>query len=142
MTGWRSSHLMLGEWRIPSYPIGFFFGSPLLSAPLLRQTSIAEASDLKPCGDIAAWAVDRGHRGRGVGPRSIEAYVACRVPMNDVLTTTLEGVRITSTATGPVFRNCKGTPYRSLALRSSVRYAKRLFAILRCMMCNTPLQVA
>ena len=35
------------------------------------------------------------------------------VPMNDVLTTTLEEVRITSTATGSVFCSRKGAPYRS-----------------------------
>jgi integrase len=35
------------------------------------------------------------------------------IPMNDVLTTTLEEVRIQSTATGSVFCSRKGTPYRS-----------------------------
>lgn len=35
------------------------------------------------------------------------------VPMNEVLTTTLEEVRISSAATGPVFLNRQGTPYKS-----------------------------
>ena len=49
------------------------------------------------------------------------------VPMNDVLTATLEGVRITSTATGAVFRNRKGMPYRSC--RSAFERAVRKAAI-------------
>ena len=39
-------------------------------------------------------------------------------PMNDVLTATLEGVRITSTVMGPVFRSRKGTPFLSLCVRA------------------------
>ena len=35
------------------------------------------------------------------------------VPMNEVLTTTLEEVRISSAATGPVFLNRQGIPYKS-----------------------------
>jgi integrase len=34
--------------------------------------------------------------------------------MNDILTTTLEKVRISSAGTGPVFLNRQGTPYKSL----------------------------
>lgn len=44
------------------------------------------------------------------------------VPMNEVLTTTLEEVRISSAATGPVFLNRPGIPYKSLrtAFKSAV----------------------
>jgi integrase len=49
------------------------------------------------------------------------------VPMNDVLTATLEGVRITSMATGAVFRNRNGMPYRSF--RSAFERAVRKAAI-------------
>jgi integrase len=47
------------------------------------------------------------------------------VPMNDVLTATLEEVRINSTATGPVFRNRNDAPYRSFrtAFERAVRKA-------------------
>jgi integrase len=46
--------------------------------------------------------------------------------MNDVLTTTLEEVRINSTVQGPVFRNRTGAPYRSFrtAFERAVRKAK------------------
>jgi len=45
--------------------------------------------------------------------------------MNDILTVTLEGVRITSTATGSVFRNRNGKPYCSFhsAFERAVRKA-------------------
>lgn len=47
------------------------------------------------------------------------------VPMNDVLTATLEEVRINSTAKGPVFHNRHGSPYRSFrtAFERAVRKA-------------------
>jgi len=35
------------------------------------------------------------------------------VPMNDVLTTTLQTVRMSTLTDGPVFRTCRGVPYRS-----------------------------
>ena len=46
--------------------------------------------------------------------------------MNDVLTTTLEEVRIKSAATGSVFCSRKGTPYRSfrIAFECAVRKAR------------------
>ena len=47
--------------------------------------------------------------------------------LNDVLTATLEGVRITSMATGAVFRNRYGMPYRSF--RSAFERAVRKAAI-------------
>jgi integrase len=49
------------------------------------------------------------------------------VPMNDVLTTTLEEVRITFMVTGSVFRNRNGTPYRSF--RSAFERAMRKAAL-------------
>ena len=52
------------------------------------------------------------------------------VPMNDVLTATLEEVRINSTATGPVFRSRQGTPYRSF--RRAFERAVRKAAIPDC----------
>jgi hypothetical protein len=47
------------------------------------------------------------------------------VPMNDLLTTTLQGVRINSKAIGPVFLNRNGEPYRSFrtAFERAVRKA-------------------
>src|SRR4029450_8181589 len=47
------------------------------------------------------------------------------IPMNDVLTTTLEEVRITSAVSGPVFRNRTGAPYCSFrtAFERAVRKA-------------------
>jgi GNAT superfamily N-acetyltransferase len=68
-----------GRVAYPSYPIAFLFGSILSSDPLLSQTPIANAYDVTQCGYIAELAVDRGHRGRGVGHRLIAAYLAsCR----------------------------------------------------------------
>ena len=79
-----------GKVAYPYYPIGFVFGSPLASDPLLSQTSIPEAYDIKRCGYIAELAVDRGHRRRHVGHRLIAAYVAyCteHLPLNVLVRT-------------------------------------------------------
>jgi site-specific recombinase XerD len=47
------------------------------------------------------------------------------VPMNDVLTTTLQKIRMNKIATGPVFCNRNGMPYRSFrtAFEHAVRQA-------------------
>ena len=81
-----------GRVASPCYPIAFLFGSALSSDPLLSQTPIADAYDVTQCGYIAELAVDRGHRGRGVGHRLIEAYFAyCRERrLLDVLVRTSE----------------------------------------------------
>src|SRR5262245_5670347 len=46
--------------------------------------------------------------------------------MNDVLTATLRAVRMSTAATGPVFRSRKGTPYHSFrtAFEHAVRQAE------------------
>ena len=53
---------------------------------------------------------------------------SCSVPMNDVLTTTLEEVRITSMVRGSIFCRRKGAPYRSL--RTTFERAVRRAVIL------------
>jgi integrase len=48
------------------------------------------------------------------------------VPMNDVLTTTLRDVRMSTASTGSVFRSRNGTPYHSFrtAFEHAVRKAE------------------
>ena len=48
------------------------------------------------------------------------AYVkngeSCSVPMNEVLTVTLQPVRMSAAADNPVFRTCMGAPYQSFSV--------------------------
>lgn len=68
-----------GKVAYPLYPIAFLFGSALSADPLLSQTPLAAKYDVQRSGYIAEIAVDRGHRGRGIGQRMIEAYLSlCR----------------------------------------------------------------
>ncbi len=68
-----------GKVAYPRYPIGFLFGSTLAADPLLDQTRLAVDYEAARSGYIAEIAVDRGHRGRGVGQRLVDAYLShCR----------------------------------------------------------------
>ncbi len=81
-----------GKVAYPRYPLAFLFGETLSADPLLSHTRLALQYDVERSGYIAEIAVDRGHRGRGVGQRLVETYLAyCREhSLLDVLVRTNE----------------------------------------------------
>ena len=78
---------------------------------------------------LLAWEdVDRYHYAMTVRAAYTKNGESRSMPMNGVLTTTLQAVRMSISADGPVFRTRADKPYRtdSLAQRLRMQYARRV----------------
>jgi GNAT superfamily N-acetyltransferase len=64
-----------GQFAHPAYPIGFLFGKPLRFDQLLENTGLPSVFDVNRCHYLAELAIDRGHRGRGVGHQLVASYL-------------------------------------------------------------------